>query len=124
MDGGDEQAPGSGVGSGGDHGWLEGGHDPDDLIRQVARDAQLIQRRDQVAGDEAEVDVADAQSTVGRGDVGAAVTPGSAQCLAEEGGEVRPVPLTDTGGSAPEQSLLKYPARLLSPPPATYPAVT
>ncbi len=57
---------GLGVGSGGDHGWLEGGHDPDDLIRQVARDAQLIQRRDQVAGDEAEVDVADAQSTVGR----------------------------------------------------------
>ena len=56
--------------SGGDDGRPEAGHDPDDVIRQVAGNSEPVQGGVQVAGGQVEVGAGDAQPMVGRCYVG------------------------------------------------------
>jgi len=78
----------------GHHGVVQSGHDRDDLVGQVAGNAQLVQRGVKVAGDEREVRAADSQAAVRPGNVRSPVALGTAQSLSQEGGQVPPVPLS------------------------------
>ena len=77
------------------------GHDPDDLVGQVAGNTQGIEGRDEMARGPVEVVIGDAQAAVCLDEVRPAVTLGPAQCLTEECDEVSTVLGSDALGEEP-----------------------
>ena len=93
----------SGPHLGGHQGRAEAGHDPDDVIGQVAGDAQAVERRGEMDGGPVEIGIADAQATVCLGKVRSPVALGTAEGLAKDRDDVRAVLGGHAAGEEPAE---------------------
>src|SRR5215467_15120065 len=89
--------------SGGYHGWAQPGHDPDDLVGQMAGHTEGVEGRGEMARGPVEVTVGDAQATVRLDKVGSPVALGTAQRLTEDRDDVRTVLSGNAPGEEPAE---------------------
>ena len=88
----------------------EPGHDADDVVSEVAGNAQSVQGRVQMSGGAVEMGVTDAQASVGPGEVGSAIALATAQRLAQDRGDITAVREGDAiGEEGPERRVSQQP---------------